>query len=341
MAALRESGDLDGEPTATQRKANFYERGEKPLEIVTSRQWYIRNGGRDADLNAALIERGREVDFHPAFMRARYENWVCGLNGDWLVSRQRFFGVPIPVWYPLDDNGEPVFDKPLVPSEDNLPVDPAAQAPDGLRRVAARAGRRLRRRPRHHGHVGHVVADPADRRRLARRPRAVRQRVPHGRAPPGARHHPHLAVLDDGPRAPRARHRAVGQRGDQRLDPRPRPQEDDQVQGQRRHPRGRRQGAQRGRRSLLGGLEPPGHRRRLRHRPDEGRPPPGHQGPQRQQVRPVLRRSRHPAQWRGRGRPAGRGDQPAGPGHARGPGRRRRRRRRPASRRGTTPAPWR
>src|SRR5690242_20426097 len=131
VAALRESGDLDGEPKATQRKANFYERGEKPLEIVTSRQWYIRNGGRDADLNAEMIERGRQVDFHPAFMRARYENWVSGLNGDWLVSRQRFFGVPIPVWYPLDDHGDPVWDKQLVPSEDQLPVDPAAQAPEG------------------------------------------------------------------------------------------------------------------------------------------------------------------------------------------------------------------
>jgi valyl-tRNA synthetase len=131
VAALRESGDLDGEPTPTQRKANFYERGEKPLEIVTSRQWYIRNGGRDPELNAELIERGRQVDFHPAFMRARYENWVAGLNGDWLISRQRFFGVPIPVWYPVDEHRETVWDKPLLPSEDVLPVDPAAQAPDG------------------------------------------------------------------------------------------------------------------------------------------------------------------------------------------------------------------
>ncbi|KQZ87620.1 valine--tRNA ligase [Phycicoccus sp. Root563] len=131
VAALRESGDLDGEPKATQRKANFYERGEKPLEIVTSRQWYIRNGGRDRELNAEFIERGRQVEFHPAFMRARYENWVSGLNGDWLVSRQRFFGVPIPVWFPLDDAGDPVYDKPLVPCEDELPVDPAAQAPSG------------------------------------------------------------------------------------------------------------------------------------------------------------------------------------------------------------------
>ena len=66
VSALRESGDLEGEPTPTKRMANFYERGEKPLEIVTSRQWYIRNGGRDADLNAALIARGEEIDFHPA-----------------------------------------------------------------------------------------------------------------------------------------------------------------------------------------------------------------------------------------------------------------------------------
>ncbi|WP_270887616.1 valine--tRNA ligase [Pedococcus sp. 5OH_020] len=131
VAALRESGDLEGDPVPTQRKANFYERGEKPLEIVTSRQWYIRNGGRDADLNAELLERGREVEFHPSFMSSRYENWVSGLNGDWLVSRQRFFGVPIPVWYPVDESGDPVYDKPLVPSEDQLPVDPAAEAPDG------------------------------------------------------------------------------------------------------------------------------------------------------------------------------------------------------------------
>ncbi|KGN39159.1 valine--tRNA ligase [Knoellia subterranea] len=134
--ALRESGDLDGEPKATQRKANFYERGEKPLEIVTSRQWYIRNGGRDferngTDLNEALIAQGQAIDFHPSFMQARYANWVAGLNGDWLISRQRFFGVPIPVWYPLDADGEPVWDKVIVPSEASLPVDPAAQAPEG------------------------------------------------------------------------------------------------------------------------------------------------------------------------------------------------------------------
>ncbi len=131
VGALRESGDLDGEPTPTQRKANFYERGEKPLEIVTTRQWYIRNGGRERELNDKLVGQGQAIDFHPPFMRSRYANWVEGLNGDWLVSRQRFFGVPIPVWYPVDADGEPDHDHPILPDEADLPVDPAAQAPPG------------------------------------------------------------------------------------------------------------------------------------------------------------------------------------------------------------------
>jgi len=131
VAGLRETGDLDGEPTATQRKANFYEKGDKPLEIVTSRQWYLRNGGRDAALRGELLARGAELDFHPEFMQVRYENWVGGLNGDWLISRQRFFGVPFPVWYALDADGQPDYDSPLVPSEDQLPVDPSSDVPAG------------------------------------------------------------------------------------------------------------------------------------------------------------------------------------------------------------------
>ena len=130
--ALRDSGDLDGEPKATQRKANFFEKGDKPLEIVTSRQWYIRNGGREADLRDALIKRGEQIDFHPAFMRSRYANWVSGLNGDWLISRQRFFGVPFPVWYPVDAEGETDYEHPILAAEETLPVDPATDVPPGF-----------------------------------------------------------------------------------------------------------------------------------------------------------------------------------------------------------------
>lgn len=128
---LRESGDMDGEPKPTTRMTNFYEKGDKPLEIVTSRQWYLKNGGTDKKLNAELIERGNELNFHPDFMHVRYDNWVNGLNGDWLISRQRFFGVPFPLWYPLDANGEPDYEHPLTPREDQLPIDPTNDVPDG------------------------------------------------------------------------------------------------------------------------------------------------------------------------------------------------------------------
>jgi valyl-tRNA synthetase len=128
---LAESGDLVGEPRPITHPVKFFEKGDRPLEIVTSRQWYVRNGGRDADLREALVERGRELAWQPGFMRSRYENWVSGLNGDWLISRQRFFGVPFPLWYPLDDAGEPRYDSPLLPDESRLPVDPASDVPDG------------------------------------------------------------------------------------------------------------------------------------------------------------------------------------------------------------------
>ena len=129
---LAAAGELDGEPKKMSHPVNFYEKGDKPLEVVTSRQWYIRNGGRDEDRRERLISRGRDIEFHPAFMRSRYENWIEGLNGDWLVSRQRFFGVPIPVWYPLDASGNPDYDNPVLPSDEMLPVDPAAEPAPGF-----------------------------------------------------------------------------------------------------------------------------------------------------------------------------------------------------------------
>ncbi|MDR6613103.1 valine--tRNA ligase [Leifsonia sp. 1010] len=129
---LRASGDLEGEPKPIQHPVKFFEKGDKPLEIVSTRQWYVKNGARDEELRARLIELGREIDWHPDFMRVRYENWVNGLTGDWLISRQRFFGVPIPVWYPLDADGNPLFDEPLLPTEEMLPVDPSSDTAPGF-----------------------------------------------------------------------------------------------------------------------------------------------------------------------------------------------------------------
>jgi valyl-tRNA synthetase len=131
VAMLRESGDLDGDPKPITHPVKFYERGEKPLEIVTTRQWYIRNSGRDADLREPLLARGRELHWHPPHMRVRYEHWVEGLTGDWLISRQRFFGVPFPVWYRVDDEGNTLYDERIVPDEADLPVDPLSDCPKG------------------------------------------------------------------------------------------------------------------------------------------------------------------------------------------------------------------
>ena len=128
---LQESGDMVGEPKPITHPVKFFEKGDKPLEIVSTRQWYVRNGGRDADLRERLIALGKQLNFHPDFMRVRYENWVNGLTGDWLISRQRFFGVPIPVWYAIDANGETLFDSPLVPDHAILPVDPSTDVPAG------------------------------------------------------------------------------------------------------------------------------------------------------------------------------------------------------------------
>lgn len=136
--ALAATGQAPGEPKATQRMTNFFEKGDRPLEIVTSRQWYVRNGGRaftregaTLDLREEMLERGRELDFHPDFMRVRYDNWVQGLNSDWLISRQRFYGVPIPVWYAIGEDGEVDFDQIITPPQDALPIDPTTDVPAG------------------------------------------------------------------------------------------------------------------------------------------------------------------------------------------------------------------
>ncbi|HLU30496.1 MAG TPA: valine--tRNA ligase, partial [Acidimicrobiia bacterium] len=128
---LEASGDLHGEPRPITHPVKFYERGERPLEIVTSRQWYIRNGGRDPELRDQLLARARELVWIPEHMRVRFDHWVNGLTGDWLISRQRFFGVPIPLWYRLDAEGQPDYGDPIVPKPEALPIDPSSDVPPG------------------------------------------------------------------------------------------------------------------------------------------------------------------------------------------------------------------
>src|SRR5690606_3303744 len=118
---LRESGDLVGDVRPITHPVKYYEKGDRPLEIITSRQWFIRL----IEYRDQFLARGRELKWYPPFMQARYQNWVEGLTGDWCISRQRFFGVPFPVWYPLDGDGRVQHDRPILPPEDRLPIDPS------------------------------------------------------------------------------------------------------------------------------------------------------------------------------------------------------------------------
>ncbi|MGH9099808.1 MAG: class I tRNA ligase family protein, partial [Acidimicrobiales bacterium] len=124
---LTRSSDLIGEPRPITHPVKFYEQGERPLEIVSSRQWFVRT----LALRERLLRRGDELRWHPPYMAHRYRAWVEGLNSDWNVSRQRFFGVPFPLWYAVADDGSVDHDRRIVPPEDRLPIDPSTDVPDG------------------------------------------------------------------------------------------------------------------------------------------------------------------------------------------------------------------
>jgi valyl-tRNA synthetase len=126
---LKEAGALIGDARPIRHNVKFYEKGDRPLEIITSRQWFIRT----MEFRDALLARGRQLRWHPEYMRTRYENWVSGLTGDWCISRQRFFGVPFPLWYPIGSDGVVRFAEPLVPDESRLPLDPSTEPPEGYK----------------------------------------------------------------------------------------------------------------------------------------------------------------------------------------------------------------
>jgi valyl-tRNA synthetase len=127
VALLTESGELEGTPRPTIHPVKHWENGTKPLEIVTNRQWFIRYPPK-----SDLIARGEQLRWAPEYMQARYDDWVNGLAGDWNITRQRFFGVPFPVWYPIEADGTVAPDRPIVARAEDLPIDPSVDVPAGF-----------------------------------------------------------------------------------------------------------------------------------------------------------------------------------------------------------------
>ena len=189
---LAASGDMVGDPRPIQHPVKFYERGSRPLEIVTSRQWFIRNGGRDDGCGAQLLERGTQLDWHPPYMQVRFDDWVNGLNGDWLSAGNASSACPSPSGTPSVPTARPTTTAADRPRRVEAAGRPHHRRARGLHGGAARRARRLHGRSRRHGHLGHLLGHAADRLRLGGRPCAVRappspwtcgRRVPRSSAP--------------------------------------------------------------------------------------------------------------------------------------------------------------
>ena len=123
IAKLEETGSLQRQEPITQA-VKCAERSKAPLEIISTNQWYVKV----LDKKKELLEQSAKCKWHPEYMKIRLDNWIEGLNQDWCISRQRYFGVPFPAWYSKRKGEE---GKILFADIDQLPVDPLVDLPKG------------------------------------------------------------------------------------------------------------------------------------------------------------------------------------------------------------------
>jgi valyl-tRNA synthetase len=122
------SAPLAEAPRKISHPVKFFEKGSRPLELIPTKQWFLRL----LDKKEALLAQGSKVQWKPEYMVKKYNDWVAGLNADWCISRQRFFGVPFPIWYPIDAQGAIQYDHPIIAKASQLPIDPMFDLPTGF-----------------------------------------------------------------------------------------------------------------------------------------------------------------------------------------------------------------
>ena len=127
LELLENNGFITRKPQKIIHSVKIGERSKFPVEFLVTKQWFIKI----LENKNKLHEQTDKIEWKPDWMKARLHNWIDGVSWDWCISRQRFFGIPIPVWYSKRKGEE---GKIIIPSKEQLPIDPTKSIPEGYTR---------------------------------------------------------------------------------------------------------------------------------------------------------------------------------------------------------------